>query len=698
MGGGASRRRAIPPETRATGWQKITARPIEVRTTRQSQAQKTPPECKFGSMGVYFHRKASTGTGRLGDGAGWGNGWGGASGRRTERVVPSVVRWVANRNQRGSATRALSLHTAPSGLIGSPFERESTLSWPQESSTTTRKSTHKHREMPSKNTTFATEEERAAAAAREANKKKKEVELANGYPLKFLQSLGGKKHFAPLLTPADGRAFFESSFKRRLCIVPKEYMVPLVHSSPLAVGDVHNHSFKLLASSLTEETLDRAGGATKSILASLRNFQTLEMDPDTALPMMAKEGDAKRKRAVISPTVTPNFYSREEVFLRYFPAFLSGEKDALFSNATVEGSKTTLIDALLTKFLYGLDPVEALPPQGSKEARVIWESNMRDKLFIVADRPITAPTSVSDLPTSTDGQIDSYGIYYTIHMPDVKHVLDNVQCQGKRLIQQADDRIVQHWVNLTTVLVGYDHVPEAARVYLANRLASINFDQRALSAEAERVCSSTWQSLIEAGKESTNAKGRVINEITDEIARTVTQTWSDKLFANPSIDVTNADGDVTTTLMFNSDEPERAMFGLYFTKANYHDAKTYQASDYHANLKKMSVVFKAVAYAILGKDPPSAIVTFDPEATCAPKGRGRKRSQAQAHETSGASTTLVAELMELVKSLDKKLDAVTETVDTLSVELAKENKRMRKLREHVFANLPVIPEDDNDDE
>lgn len=556
--------------------------------------------------------------------------------------------------------------------------------------------------MPSKNTTFSTAEERVAAAAREANKKKKEVEVANAYPLKFLQSLGGHDHFAPVLKKADDRPFFESSFKRRASVVPAAYMAPLVHSSPLANGDLHKHSFKLLASSLGEETLDRAGGAAKSILASLGNLQTLEIDPDTALPMMAKEGDAKRKRAVISSTVTPNFYNEAEVFMRYFPAFLSGDKDALFANAGVEGPKTTLVDALLTRFLYGLDPVEALPQQGSDEAKAIWESNVRDKLFIVADRPITAPTTVSDLPTATDGQIESYGIYYTVHMPDVKHVLDNVQCQGKRLLQQADDRIVQNWVNLTTVLVGYDHVPAAAKVYLSNRLASTNYDQKALSVEAERVCSSTWQSLIEAGKESTNAKGRVVNEITKEVASTVTQTWTDKLFVNPSIDVTNADGNVTTTLVFNSDEPERAMFGLYFTKANYHDAKTYQASDYHANLKNMSVVFKAVAYAILGKDPPAALVTFDPEAaaaTGAPKGRGRKRTAAQveAQEPSGASATAIAELMELVKSLDKKLDSVTETTDTLSVEIVKENKRMKKLREYVFANLPMLPGDEDDD-
>jgi hypothetical protein len=557
--------------------------------------------------------------------------------------------------------------------------------------------------MPSKNTTFATEAERVAAAAREATKKENETKTANAYPLKFLQSLGGHEHFAPVLKTADDRPFFESSFRRRVCVLPRDYMVPLVHSSPFSDGDLHEHSFKLLASSLGEETLDRAGGAAKSILASLGNLQTLEMDPDTALPMMAKEGDAKTKRAVISSTVTPNFHTDSEVFMRYFPAFVAGKKDALFANATVEGPKTTLVDALITKFLYGLDPVEALPPQGSDEAKAIWESNVRDKLFVVADQPITAPTTVSDLPAGTDGPIDSYAIYYTIHMPDVKHVLDNVQCQGKRLIQQADDRIVQHWVNLTTVLVGYDHVPAAARTYLSNRLASTNYDQKALSVEAARVCDATWLSLIEAGKESTNAKGRVVNEITKEVARAVTQTWTDKLFVNPSIDVTNADGDVTTTLLFNSDEPERAMFGLYFTKANFHDAKTYQASDYHANLKKMSVVFKAVAYAILGKDPPAAIVTFDPEAAAgagAPKGRGRKRTaaQAQAQEPSGASVTAISELMELVKSLDKKIDAVTETTDTLSVDLGKENKRMKKLREHVFANLPVLSVDEYEDE
>jgi len=466
--------------------------------------------------------------------------------------------------------------------------------------------------------------------------------------------------------------------------------------SPASSDKLHLNSFVLNADSLTPEHLELIGSGRRAVLDGLGCKNTLEMDSETGLPSMAKEPDAKNKRPVIFPT--ESMYTPAQTFMRYFPAFVSGDKDLNIGNTTVsiDGSETSmgLTDALFTKFLYGIDP-RTLPETNSDSAKAIWESNVKNKLFLVADTPIVPSTTPGTLPMRglDEHPINKYGIYYTICMPDIENVVDFAQCQGQRRLQQAKARVVKHWVDLTELLVGADSVPRAMRMYLEEDLGAVDFDRTALSVEAGRVCTSTWPSLIAAGVETTTSTGRVVNEISDDVARSITATWAKKEFENPSIDITSADGGIKTTLMFNSSEPERALFGLYFTKAGYEDAKSYNADCFRDNLKKMSMVFKAVGYAILGKPPPESIVLFDAEAVQkTSNSRKRAASAVRAEESN-----LIAEMFEFVKQsearCDERLDAMQTTLDTLSMEHGKECKRNKKFREWVTTRLADEVED-----
>lgn len=548
--------------------------------------------------------------------------------------------------------------------------------------------------MPRQTARVRSEQELTDSAKRSADKKVESTKTANSYPLKFLQSLGGKSLYSSVMKPGDTRAFFDSPFMRRTCLVPTSYMTAIC--SPIPSDEVHLNSFVLDADSLTATHLELIGDGPRSVLDGLLTKRTLELDSETDLPSMAKEGDAKNKRPVIVPT--DSVYTPAQTFMRYFPAFVAGDKDLNIGNTlvSIDGSPNSmgLTDALFTKFLYGIDPI-GMPEPNSDAATALWESNVRSKLFLVAGTPIVPSTTPSTLPVSTDGQpINKYGIYYTICMPGIEHVVDFAECQGKRRLQQAKARLVKHWVDLTELLVGPDSVPRAMRMYLEDDLGAVDFDRTALSVEAGRVCTSTWQSLSSAGTKKINSAGRTVNEISDEVAKAVTDTWAEKEFANPSIDITIADGTINTTLMFNSSEAERAMFGLYFTKAGYQDAESYHADSYRTNLKKMNVVFKAVGYAVLGKPPPDSIVLFDAEGAIAIN-KSRKRSTPV---TQNAFSTMFAEMMEFLKRAEERCDAKFEALETaigtLSLEHAKELRRAKKFRSTMRVHLPTEdPED-----
>jgi len=529
--------------------------------------------------------------------------------------------------------------------------------------------------MPKKNTTVMTTAELEAATKKSAEKNQKLIETADSYPLKFLQSIGGERHFDAVVKPGDTRPFFSSMFKRRTCILPATYFKSLC-PNPLVPTDFHLRSFVLNPDDLTSTHLELIGDGPLSVLKSLGTRQTLEMDEETGLPLMAKEGDSKNKRPQISATKTPDFYTPAQTFMRYFPAFVAGDKDLNIGNTPVRMNDSTdsigITDALFTKFLYGINPLE-MPEKGSEAAVALWKSNVKEKLFVVEVSP-------------------SFSVSYTISMPSVPTVTDTVQCQGQRCVQQSDSRLVKHWVDLTERLAGPDNVPDGARTYLADAgLHAIDYDRERLAPEAARVCSSTWQSLVSSGLTSTNAKGRVTNDITEDIAVAVSATWAGKQFENPSIDVADADGDIIPTLMFNSSEAERAMYGLFFAKAGYHDAAdSYRSESYHLNLKMMNCVFKAVAYAILGKAPVHPIELFDKESTST-KARIRKRKT----DVVDNSQT-IAELFDYIKQSERehneKLTAIQEQLDNYFTEHGKECKRAKKFRDIVIELLQSAEE------
>ena len=103
----------------------------------------------------------------------------------------------------------------------------------------------------------------------------------------------------------------------------------------------------------------------------------------------------------------------------------------------------------------------------------------------------------------------------------------------------------------------------------------------------------------------------------------------------------------------------------------------------------MNCVFKAVAYAILGKVPVHPIELFDTEATPT---NGRTRKRKTTADVLDKSPT-IAELFEYIKQSEKehneKMTAIQDQLDQYFTEHSKECRRARKFREQLCQRLPA---------
>lgn len=517
-----------------------------------------------------------------------------------------------------------------------------------------------------------------------------EKEIHDSNPLKYLQGLGDdfKRFFGPLLKKDDRSVFFAESHKRVCRTIPDEYVLPLVPSSTIARSMLHEHSFKL-ANVLSDDMLEKLSPGAKAVLDSLRTKQTLEMEPATGLPMTAKVGASNRKVPFISDSKETNFYTHNEILLRYFPAIVAAEKHVQYEKVISADTK-----AMLSNVLYNISG--DLPERESDAARALWEEKVMNKLWITTDKPCTLHTQTT-LPTKTgtDEAITNYAICYSICMPGARHAHDTFECQGYRIALQAGATLVQHWIEVTEALVGAEAVPHVARNYVANQaLIKADFFRESLCKEAADVCKREWPSLFGAATVSVNAKDKVTRTFTPEIVQGIVSQWVDKKFGNPCIEVADGDAQRTTEMLFNANVDEAARMNLLVTRAGWVDGETYQAAAYHANLKKMSGVYKELSYLLAGKEIPSAMVVFDSEETAASAsaGRvtGRKRKQAAVAGPSSAAGGASPEVL-------AKLETLVEDNRMIKELLAKEAKRSLKLRNYVYANLPQLPAEEEEE-
>jgi hypothetical protein len=494
-----------------------------------------------------------------------------------------------------------------------------------------------------------------------------------------------------MVIEGDKRPFFVADKKRRICFLNGDYLLPLVPDDTRDRNTLHENSFELTSEFLTQEVIGKLGSDPETALAELGKAQHLEME--SGAPTMAAGEGYTHKRPVVSSAAIAAAYNPVDVILRYFPSLVSGEKSVQFS-----GDLDVLYKTLL--FGCGTDP---LPERGSPEAIEFWKQNVEKKLFISGGEKIDMH-STGSLPKSrtTGSEVDTYAIFYTVCMPGVKHTVDHFTCQGKRMLQQADARLVNVWINLTEKLLGEEHVPVAATKYAASKMTK--FEEVVLAPLAESTCKDTWQSLREQEVESTNEKGNFIWELTIEAATVVVDGWKDKEFGNPSIDMLSADGTNKTQLMFNSSEADKAMLGEMFTRADYRDAEEYTAASFHKNLAKMSKVYKALSYVLAGKEPPvTAVVLHDSEEAEKGTKRGRKRkavAPAEASASNGGSSSqfdsFEAFMVEQRLFNEKMLRRMTEQ-ETFEAEQWKQLSHSKKLRKFLYANVPVLPEEEDDE-
>lgn len=552
--------------------------------------------------------------------------------------------------------------------------------------------------MPSKKTVFATEQERIDAEKKVQEKRASDVDTANKYPARFVRTLGSNALLDIMVTENDNCPFFVADKKRRICNLNGDYLLPLVPDDTRDRNTLHENSFELTSEFLTEEVIGKLGSDLKAALVELGKEQHLEME--SGAPHMAAGEGYTRQRPVISKPEAGSaaiaaVYNPEDVILRYFPSLMCGEKNAQF-----DGDIDVLYKTLL--FGCGTDP---LPERGSPEAIEFWKQNVEKKLFISGGEKIDMHATGS-LPKSrsTGSEVDTYAIFYTVCMPGVKHTVDHFTCQGKRMLQQADARLVNVWIDLTEKLLGEEHVPLAATKYAASKMTK--FEEVVLAPLAESACKDTWQSLREQEEESTNEKGAFIWKLTIETATGVVNGWKGKEFCNPSIDILSADGTKKSQLIFNSSEADKAMLGEMFTRADYRDAEEYTAASFHKNLAKMSKVFKALSYVFAGKEPPvTAVVLHDSEEAEKATKRGRKRKAvapavAEASASNGCSSSqfdsFEAFMVEQRLFNEKLLRRMTEQ-EAFEAEQWKQLTHAKKLRKFLYANVPVLPEEEDEE-
>lgn len=540
--------------------------------------------------------------------------------------------------------------------------------------------------MPAQKTkAFATDEDRQLAEEKQIEKRNIQLEDARRYPLKYLRSLQSPSTLKLMEVENDKSAFFYFAQKRRPVKAPSDFMLPLVPDDDRDRSTLHDYSFKLGSDFLTNDVLAKLGDVEKATLRDLGVAQKLEIECGNVV--MDSTGDSKRKRPVISSTSTPDFYSPNEVILRYVPSLVANEKNVQFSGSA---------DSLFARLLFKCD-LNNLPEAGSNEAFELWSSNVCKKLFVFADEKVNMH-EINGLPKSreTNEEICNFALFYTICMPDVQHSVDYCECQGHRLLQQASLSLVTLWIDLTTRLVGEAMVPKVAKLYTSKLQAKdanvTKFEQIVLAPLVEKTCCNSWEPLKDKELEAMNEKGQVYWKLDAEVVTEVVKTWKTEDFSNPSFSFLDANGSRNTQILFVGEEQERAKFGEMFTKANERDAKEYNAASFHVNLKRMSGVFKSVSYILDGKDPPCAIVVIDSETTAASKTLGKRKAKAVA---AAATTNGIEALNENLdtsiveqRETNKLILELTEKVVELQDELKKECKRTHKLAKFVYANLP----------
>ena len=522
-----------------------------------------------------------------------------------------------------------------------------------------------------------TEAEIEARNEQDRARNKELISVSNRYPARRVVELGEAVATNALVEAIgvenDKSAFFSDTMTRRVCSLHKDYLSPACHDSTVEPEKLHECSFAVKASEM-QAHVDNLDDAMKSVVQSLSERKILETD-HTGMPTMEKVGDSTRKR----PTVKKqgSSYSLAQAVTRYLPSLVASEspelrlfleepKTHVVWNAP-DGPKMNLAEVLLTRVLFGIDPLGELPDCGSEEATELWSLNVKEKLFVVADQPIEKAVAVGNRPTlvSDGSEVENYGIYYTIRLKGVK-TPENERDIGYRHLRQASKAVVSIWTALTAALVGSQHIPAAIAHYLSTpALHTAKFD-KSLVIEAQRVCSETWPSLYsedsEDSTETTNKRGRLVHHVDVERVCKTVKEWKNKGFCNPSVEVVldEAGNDKKTQIVFISTDAEQALFGLLFARAGLHDGETYQASEFNINLRKTIPVFKAIAYAMLNKEPPHVIVPYDAEAA-----KQRNKRKASARGDSARAGIGASQALERLESIDEKFNQLEEKMDSI---------------------------------
>ena len=573
--------------------------------------------------------------------------------------------------------------------------------------------------MPTKTApvTVMTDEERKDIAQKKAAKREKMVTNSNAYPCKYVRECYNKQLMKLLEVENDERPFFVATKKTRICVVPEEYLLPLVPDSECDRSLLHNESFKIKRESISEEIMDLLGEDNLKVLESLGRVRKLEIE--SGLPTMAAGENFTKKRPVVNTSADSADFDAIDTLLRYVPSLVANEKGIHFHGEH---------DALCRRLLFGCGAEADIPEFGTAEAMQFWKLNVEKKLFLHANQPV-AMHAVDGMPksVSTGNDVSVYAIFYTICMPGVKHTVDHFTCQGKRVLQQADIRLVKSWIDLTNRLVGESFVPLVAKNYLESK--KLNFEEVVLAKMVETVQTETWPSLRDVETEGVNDKGNSIYEINYHEAVELITPFKTMAFVNPSVALLRADGTTKTRVIFNSSEPDKAMLGEMQTRADYRDADEYHSDSFNANLAKIAGVFKSLSYLLAGKQQPAAVVLHDSEKATAKSTGKRKKTVSKAEAAAVAAAATAVECSQIADTLDtfmveqRKHNAfvvagMNETVafmveqrkhnalvmahleetarveEKFSVERVK-NKRFRKF---VFANMPEINNDQDDGE
>ena len=537
---------------------------------------------------------------------------------------------------------------------------------------------------------------------------------------------------------SDRRPFVVHPTRKRIVSIPGKFCSTIC---PREIGEeiqteLWETSMRLVATSVEKDVASLAP-EHQEVISAFTTANTLEVT-STFDVELTKEDSAHRGAPTICQSAKP--WTPAEVVVRMLPSLFDTGTHALklpetdkfqliLNGINADGEadthKISMLTNMIAKYVFLVDMTDAVKFEPAAK-KAVWISNVRDVLFAVSnDRafPVVDNDKIQATParesevvntlvkeynrrvaeTSKDTPMADFefktGIFYTCTIDSVDnpciHIAKPTKDHGWRNLQQAPQVLIRAWKQVTQILVGESYVPQIV-VKAVDNPKDTGCTPDALVDRAIVEYINKFTSV------STAAKSGMRGPYSGKKLAVVANSWRNKYFLCPCVDVETADNETKARPLFNGTVSEKAFLSVIETRMNKADAKAFTPTSFAAVVKQFKPVFEALLFIAARMEPKSKTTTVMVHAASS-----RKRKGAEApNETSGQEinakhaafadgvSTIMEELRALKTSgqeINAKYAAFADGVSTIMEEL-------RALKEEVRALKKKRPDPESDDE